>query len=1010
MREGERKTMLFKRRFFAVCVLLAMAVVFSCVGFSFFRVSGENERISYKKKIVSVLFDDSASMSGKVDSAKGGKNSKFELAKYSLQFLVALLGEKDELVIVPMNAGGRIAVNLTETDRRGEIDSKVVNNSKLNASGDATPPASVGNALKVLEEKGLKTKDATLQEESDVEYWLVMLTDGKFSGGGQTAEIVENNIKKYNGLNTVYLSFGDNAVDLTGENLSLNKNYPFSAYCVKDAAKLSSAMQQVANKMSGRYALNGEDYETVGNKVVVNLDKCNFSINTISVIAQDCGAVVQLATYNGKSVSTVQRSTLSDCKLSGFKEGYIGVFKSEEFFSGGKLEVVFDKPVDKENVSVMLEPAIYIVPYLRYFNGTDWERTDMQYINSHLKPKDEIKVCYEAMSAADGRPVDINEIFGSPVEKVTYCGNRYGIDEPIPLVKGNNTIDVSVSLMDGAFSMYASMLCSIEDNPLYYRVEGSFTMGDGDDYKKATIAFTIFSDNFPLGYADAKNYDYETVIVYPDGRTDKYPFVMKSDGKIYAEFDGEGVDFGIYRFNIKVKSKESGISRTGSVGVTYAPKSLTVNSLTDGAITKTTYRMTNNQDGFHFDIYLDGRKTSFENEIIKYTLTVDGKEMTEGVTTEEGELVYIPNTENLGSLFKVGTHKIKLSATVAGTITSEAEAELVITETKFGVEAATDVGTREFDRYNLNECNAGAYFRITRDGDGLKKEELEELLNGGKLKVDDDPFGWLTLLPCKTETTIEEINGEAFVAVKVGKDMFSPLDSLLASFIFPNEKEITLTFGEASATDVVKITPVTLFSRIWRWLVILAILLFILHLVLYIIGFFVAKKLPKGVIVKFTVSPQAKGMFVKGMAKKVNIMKRDLVKWHLFRFIPFMEFKSQKPVANDLVELGFYGKSSAAEFKVKRESLVKQTRFNDGSEESNVLENFKRGWENYRKGSSSPNIDRQITSGDFANLFEEYGDGTKLERGTTCGISGWYAVYDEKQNIKRIVTFIRNRY
>ena len=290
----------------------------------------------------------------------------------------------------------------------------------------------------------------------------------------------------------------------------------------------------------------------------------------------------------------------------------------------------------------------------------------------------------------------------------------------------------------------------------------------------------------------------------------------------------------------------------------------------------------------------------------------------------------------------------------------------------------------------------------------MKKEELEELLNGGKLKIDDRPFGWLTLLPCKTETTIEEINGEAFVAVKVGKDIFSPLDSLLASFIFPNEKEITLTFGEASATDVVKITPVSLFSRIWRWLVILAILLFILHLVLYIIGFFAAKKLPTGVILEFSLNPGSSRLPVDVISEtKVNIAAIDLIKWHLFRFIPFMEFRNQSSVSNGTVEFGYLTKTGGAKFRVQDEPLVKQQYYSDGFEDARKLDDYISAWKSYKSGMSEPFLE-EITSKNFAGLFEER-DSEPVEQGKTCS-AGWYAVYDEKNRIERMVTFVSSRY
>ena len=81
-----------KNAFIVVFAFICLLSIFLS-GLVFPEVKADTQ-VNYKKKIVSVVFDNSGSML---------EGNRPELAKYSLQMLVSMLGKEDELIVCPMN-------------------------------------------------------------------------------------------------------------------------------------------------------------------------------------------------------------------------------------------------------------------------------------------------------------------------------------------------------------------------------------------------------------------------------------------------------------------------------------------------------------------------------------------------------------------------------------------------------------------------------------------------------------------------------------------------------------------------------------------------------------------------------------------------------------------------------------------------------------------------------------------------------------------------------------------
>lgn len=995
--------------------VFTIALVLSVSMVNFCPVSAGE--VTYKKKIVSVLFDNSLSMRNSI----GQNENKTELAKYSLEMLAALLGEDDELYFTTMNKNAgqtesTFQIDLTAVDRLSEIEEKIVDNTALYPIG-TTPSSSVGRALSVLVDNGLiSSGDSSYYETQNTEYWLVMLTDGIFDEGN-TESLIENYIKDYAGLNTIYLAFGSGAKDITDPNLSLNKNYPFSAYYIPNAQLLTSAMQDVANKISGRYGAetSSDQYTVSGKEIVINLDKFQFALNNIAVLVQDCGATLTSVTYGNKNLILTQKSELKGSFTNSdgdfvqiIQNGYVAVACDTECMSGGQVKFTFDKAVGSE-VSVLVEPAIYIDAYLeREESDGRWVKTDVQEINSIMSPGDQVRVQYNVYNSATDEEISLSEIFGAPTEKITYCGNGYDVGEPIALEKGTNAISVTISVLNGSYTIYSNIICYIEDNPSYYRLEGELQVGEGTDYKKATAFYTLYVHNQPIDRAGLSDYSTEIKILYPDG-TEHAATVneVSEDGKMSVVFDGSDLNFGEYVFTAKVTSNETKLSRTNVQTLSIVPNDLKAECVTNDKVSTTLYLLDSETYKVEFSVFMEGKQDSFLNSIINYKLTCGNLDVTNLCETENGNLVFYISKENLPGL-SVGTKTLKLEADVLGKVFDSASYEFEISNSVYAVEAL-DIGTRELDMYHLRDTQAAVYFKVYRDGISLSEEEINAAMENGEITIETNPFGWVTLLPCEVDTSVEQTeDGGTMIACRVKDDMAKPWDSLFSSFVFAKEKNISLAYNGVVGSDTIFINNLSIAGRIWRWCVLLAILLFIIHVVTFLIGFKVAKPLPKGMVLKFNIDLDRSGQLDLPYKIEINMRAIEVILWHISRFIPFREFKHQRPRKLwNLADIHINKKTKLAEFHTRRD-MVKYQFTPYGTRGDEILEAIQ-SYEN----KNNKRKDFTLTEEEFMSFL--WKDAGEIKQGSFVrGIYDWYGVIEidsetQREVVDAVIHFVKYR-
>ena len=537
-----------------------------------------DDEARYTKKIVSVLYDNSGSMDW---------DNKNDYALYAIQALAALLDSDDVLTITPMNnefgnpvssASYSITVDLSSPNRNQQI-ADLVSEDLLVSPNGGTPGESIKYAIEMLKANGLMDQNNLANMQEDVEHWLVVLTDGVF--GNEAADrVIERHISSYPTLKTIYLGLGPDAATISTSS-SIARKYSFTPYRAEKKEEFLAAMRDIANQMSGRYTMDDSNYTVKSNTVTIDLSKSEFSLKSISVIAQDCDATLVSATYNGKSIAITAPCTIvpnKALKKLNVKAGCSGVMEGSPYFSGGTLVLTFSSAIDKNNLSILVEPALSIRTYLEYYNGSSWERTTAQYINANLTKKDKIRVGYDVYEQATNKIVDISKLFGDVESSVTYAKNSYKVGDPIPLVVGNNEVSVMVSVMDGAYKMYSSTICIIEENPTYYRVEAQHGSLIPTDTNPAPITYTVYANNSPLSAsALSGDYTWSIKVTAPNGTETTVPGTVGSDGRIQAMISATSGLYGVYRVNFKVATKQ-GITREYACDLLYSPDTILVES------------------------------------------------------------------------------------------------------------------------------------------------------------------------------------------------------------------------------------------------------------------------------------------------------------------------------------------------------------------------------------------------------------------------------------------------
>jgi hypothetical protein len=201
--------------------------------------------------------------------------------------------------------------------------------------------------------------------------------------------------------------------------------------------------------------------------------------------------------------------TITPSTKLNMKNGYTAKIEGDPYFTEGKLTLTFSGTVKAEDLSILVEPALEIRPYFEHWSNNRWERVDAQFVNENLTTKDRLRVgyeLYELTADGSGKKIDIDKIFAPNEAKITYGGEEYEVNEELKLKKGVHEVAISVSVLNGTYKMYASVLCAILDNPKDYYLEIACKDMMSNKETSTTASCTVFFDKLQVGATALNNY------------------------------------------------------------------------------------------------------------------------------------------------------------------------------------------------------------------------------------------------------------------------------------------------------------------------------------------------------------------------------------------------------------------------------------------------------------------------------------------------------------------------
>ena len=220
--------------------------------------------------------------------------------------------------------------------------------------------------------------------------------------------------------------------------------------------------------------------------------------------------------------------------------------------------------------------------------------------------------------------------------------------------------------------------------------------------------------------------------------------------------------------------------------------------------------------------------------------------------------------------------------------------------------------------------------------------------------------------------------------------------------ILNGAKPVTATYGETAATDAFVFTPSSLWSYIWRILVILLVI----HIILFIVGFFVSRSYPTGTFLKISL-PTDDMSKVRISSISMNMTFKEKWLWHYKRFIFMLPIFGDQPGRSlfGMASIKFTKKEKPQyAFLMTLRDLARSQPTNEGGRKFAAI--LKEVGNKKFKGVI-PRVDDTVTAGVLRKMYKPKGPDAKVA-GQESNLSGTaFGKYDSNQKLKEILVFIK---
>lgn len=646
-----------------------LVFVITLTVFSSLLITASGESL-YIRKIVSIVYDDSGSMSN-------GGSVNWAYANYALQSFCGLLNSDDQLYITYMSEAER---NPNLNPPRIDLDASKIQNSvdsiRQHVKYGNTPYNSIDVAFKKLQ----SIEDSNV----NTQYWLVIITDGEFQSSGGSVSEAELNGKLNTYIRTQmpngstpqisYLAIGSNVTKP-----AKNESSGLFVYESTGSADIIKTMSQIADKISGRSRLSASD--------IVKKDAKTIEISSavpllnIAVLAQKTSAKITSVSSDNTQLSVAKSASIRNPVRSGWVTdntltGCTSLINnSDKNISAGTYQIEFDSEISLENVVIMFEPALEIRMSVK-INGTEVD--DFSKLSS-THENDKVEILCKLYEMGTNNEISPSLLPPDTVFKLSMTEGGKEVqactttEMELPVCELHNVKTVisasihikgfnPIILTTGEFEPKKAIKYSIDvDMPDNF----SLTM---PELRKNTqkIYFTIYADGIPV--------DAETIKSLP------FSIETKMPGKIEYESDGKVSFLPMYQDpvtaiptgNVEIIGSLTNIaSKTVTIYIKPVEYSIKVIKGEDHSVLRTEFEK--NTAGVQFEVFVDGErldKEAVESANIKYSLNdrYADKIVLDTRVEDDGTITVIPTCDKWSwiATYYIPTGTMEITATTKG--------------------------------------------------------------------------------------------------------------------------------------------------------------------------------------------------------------------------------------------------------------------------------------------------------------------------------------------------------
>lgn len=296
------------------------------------------------KKIISVVYDDSGSMSGNNEA----------YANYSMQTFAAMVNKGDELYITYMSD----CMNSRRIDTSDLLNA--VGNIRNHASNGNTPYEAVETAMNRLKQ----SKDS----DPNTQYWLVVFTDGGFNS--TAVPEVERALDKFsrsqmvNGSepHIIFMTIGDEYGAYTPH----PSNPDIKIITANSGRDVADSLFEIASSVTGRFRVDSSAITFTDDHTLTV--SSNIPLLNISILVQNVDAeVVSLLDPDMMPVPIKHEIPVSipnrilnllDPDIANMHGVITLAGEDGKNISAGRITVTLSKAISPEDIVIMFEPAI----------------------------------------------------------------------------------------------------------------------------------------------------------------------------------------------------------------------------------------------------------------------------------------------------------------------------------------------------------------------------------------------------------------------------------------------------------------------------------------------------------------------------------------------------------------------------------------------------------------------------------------------------------------------------